>query len=98
MSQIAVTTISSKYSQDRKSTRLNSSHLGMSYAVFCLKKKSHWAAAAISQKANGIALGVSHSVAAVRIFQDRCLVVRIEPLVGPRGARHFEIEAIVVDG
>src|SRR5882724_13225063 len=25
--------------QDRKSTRLNSSHLGMSYAVFCLKKK-----------------------------------------------------------
>src|SRR5471030_1363553 len=24
---------------DRKSTRLNSSHLGMSYAVFCLKKK-----------------------------------------------------------
>src|SRR5262245_62766097 len=26
---------------DRKSTRLNSSHLGISYAVFCLKKKSH---------------------------------------------------------
>src|SRR5262245_64989648 len=26
-------------SQDRKSTRLNSSHLGISYAVFCLKKK-----------------------------------------------------------
>src|SRR5947199_7935421 len=25
--------------QDRKSTRLNSSHLGISYAVFCLKKK-----------------------------------------------------------
>src|SRR5438045_1428486 len=24
--------------QDRKSTRLNSSHLGISYAVFCLKK------------------------------------------------------------
>src|SRR5947199_7954070 len=34
--------------QDRKSTRLNSSHLGISYAVFCLKKKTetkprnHW--------------------------------------------------------
>src|ERR1035438_7598712 len=27
--------------QDRKSTRLNSSHLGISYAVFCLKKKKH---------------------------------------------------------
>src|SRR5258705_5126849 len=24
---------------DRKSTRLNSSHLGISYAVFCMKKK-----------------------------------------------------------
>src|SRR5256885_8096559 len=27
--------------QDRKSTRLNSSHLVISYAVFCLKKKKH---------------------------------------------------------
>src|SRR5258705_1338286 len=27
--------------RDRKSTRLNSSHLGISYAVFCLKKKEH---------------------------------------------------------
>src|SRR6266496_5286550 len=26
-------------SQDRKSTRLNSSHVEISYAVFCLKKK-----------------------------------------------------------
>src|ERR1039458_10490754 len=25
---------------DRKSTRLNSSHLGISYAVFCLRKES----------------------------------------------------------
>src|SRR5947199_6708737 len=27
--------------RDRKSTRLNSSHLGISYAVFCLKKKNY---------------------------------------------------------
>src|SRR5699024_12178729 len=27
-------------SQDRKSTRLNSSHVSISYAVFCLKKKN----------------------------------------------------------
>src|SRR2546426_11069140 len=27
------------FGQDRKSTRLNSSHLVISYAVFCLKKK-----------------------------------------------------------
>src|SRR3712207_8080008 len=30
------------YVQDRKSTRLNSSHANISYAVFCLKKKNHW--------------------------------------------------------
>src|SRR5688500_19834513 len=30
-------------SQDRKSTRLNSSHLVISYAVFCLKKKTYFA-------------------------------------------------------
>src|SRR5205814_10482403 len=28
--------------EDRKSTRLNSSHLGISYAVFCLKKKKKY--------------------------------------------------------
>src|SRR3712207_8412640 len=27
--------------EDRKSTRLNSSHANISYAVFCLKKKNH---------------------------------------------------------
>src|SRR5437899_10741167 len=30
-----------KQVEDRKSTRLNSSHLGISYAVFCLKKKKN---------------------------------------------------------
>src|SRR5262245_64310749 len=34
--EFAVTPLS-----DRKSTRLNSSHLGISYAVFCLKKKKN---------------------------------------------------------
>src|ERR1039458_10423175 len=34
-------TITSKQDIDRKSTRLNSSHLGISYAVFCLKKKQN---------------------------------------------------------
>src|SRR3712207_6880927 len=28
-----------RYNEDRKSTRLNSSHANISYAVFCLKKK-----------------------------------------------------------
>src|SRR5205807_9824929 len=30
-----------RFTVDRKSTRLNSSHLVISYAVFCLKKKIH---------------------------------------------------------
>src|SRR5256886_5096362 len=38
-------------SQDRKSTRLNSSHSQISYAVFCLKKtKSHFPPAAAPHK------------------------------------------------
>src|SRR5262245_63653595 len=32
-------TVDRRSNLDRKSTRLNSSHLGISYAVFCLKKK-----------------------------------------------------------
>src|SRR3712207_8108425 len=30
-----------QFAQDRKSTRLNSSHANISYAVFCLKKKKN---------------------------------------------------------
>src|SRR5258707_9389090 len=30
------------FGQDRKSTRLNSSHANISYAVFCLKKKKRY--------------------------------------------------------
>src|SRR5437899_8667711 len=36
--------------RDRKSTRLNSSHLGISYAVFCLKKKINNKQQSISKK------------------------------------------------
>src|SRR5256885_16869325 len=36
----AIRRMTEKYPQDRKSTRLNSSHLVISYAVFCLKKKT----------------------------------------------------------
>src|SRR3712207_7561255 len=37
-----VTTTTSPVSRDRKSTRLNSSHANISYAVFCLKKKNNY--------------------------------------------------------
>src|SRR5699024_11873594 len=33
--------------QDRKSTRLNSSHVSISYAVFCLKKKNRTSVAIV---------------------------------------------------
>src|SRR3712207_9120372 len=36
---IAVTSYQGGHVEDRKSTRLNSSHANISYAVFCLKKK-----------------------------------------------------------
>src|SRR5256885_8377700 len=39
ISRTICTTRSRRTPSDRKSTRLNSSHLVISYAVFCLKKK-----------------------------------------------------------
>src|SRR5256885_6039275 len=38
-SDAATITVTALSARDRKSTRLNSSHLVISYAVFCLKKK-----------------------------------------------------------
>src|SRR5699024_12397934 len=38
---IAVWSINQADLKDRKSTRLNSSHVSISYAVFCLKKKNN---------------------------------------------------------
>src|SRR2546426_3614512 len=42
--------------QDRKSTRLNSSHLVISYAVFCLKKKKSYDQAPASRRSHGSTL------------------------------------------
>src|SRR5262245_65180104 len=39
LAKSAVKRIKALFARDRKSTRLNSSHLGISYGVFCLKKK-----------------------------------------------------------
>src|SRR5205814_7152594 len=46
--------------QDRKSTRLNSSHLGISYAVFCLKKKKKHAFPPSGLTLLVLRVGVSH--------------------------------------
>src|SRR5690349_23729607 len=43
---------------DRKSTRLNSSHVEISYAVFCLKKKKK-VCNAISNDTNAVSIGTA---------------------------------------
>src|SRR5258707_9211373 len=40
---VEITSIGADFAEDRKSTRLNSSHANISYAVFCLKKKKKFA-------------------------------------------------------
>src|SRR5438045_4870661 len=45
---------------DRKSTRLNSSHLGISYAVFCLKKKIETATHLGNNLPNGAKSSTDH--------------------------------------
>src|SRR5207249_5428852 len=45
---------------DRKSTRLNSSHVSISYAVFCLKKKFWQASAAAARRARPVAVFTSY--------------------------------------
>src|SRR5574337_1026078 len=42
-----------KQGRDRKSTRLNSSHHSISYAVFCLKKKTTWSGATGERRRRG---------------------------------------------
>src|SRR5690606_41696440 len=37
--RLAAKLVAATFAEDRKSTRLNSSHVKISYAVFCLKKK-----------------------------------------------------------
>src|SRR5690606_40297953 len=52
------------YRTDRKSTRLNSSHVKISYAVFCLKKKisSHLAGYCLAAAGEQVELGRAHYV------------------------------------
>src|SRR5256885_2744230 len=60
------------FSRDRKSTRLNSSHLVISYAVFCLKKKK----LVVHRNAN-----VRTSVPFRPSDEDGRLITRHEPTV-----------------
>src|SRR6266571_3115304 len=50
---------------DRKSTRLNSSHMSISYAVFCLKKKKNFVGTGrmVNQRMRGAGDCIRHAVA-----------------------------------
>src|SRR5256885_4938158 len=63
-------------SRDRKSTRLNSSHLVISYAVFCLKKK----------KGNHRYHALAHPSRSPRLPRDSR--ARYKPIAGPDGNAH----------
>src|SRR5436305_12047154 len=56
--------------RDRKSTRLNSSHVRISYAVFCLKKKTQQYCRVIHSHASR---GRDRLQAAVRLLRDPLL-------------------------
>src|SRR5688500_19501695 len=58
----------SKWALDRKSTRLNSSHLVISYAVFCLKKKQ----ARLSQLVDDLEGLDITGLAVTQVLDDGC--------------------------
>lgn len=53
----------------------------------------HWAAAAISNVTNAVAVAVSESNGTVRIFQNGEVMLRIEPLGRPMKWKGFELES-----
>src|ERR1022692_3166122 len=56
---------------DRKSTRLNSSHLVISYAVFCLKKKQNFRPVEFLEQISYSSLGAEIECGAITIRNDR---------------------------
>src|SRR5256885_5383575 len=72
---------------DRKSTRLNCSHLVISYAVFCLKKKkgdwlkSFKEASTFQRKRGGLLPGSRATAASWSWTSDRCAYVSRRTLI-----------------
>src|SRR5256885_7856650 len=63
---------------DRKSTRLNSSHLVISYAVFCLKKKK-------KKKMMNLQMDI------VTIFRYIYLQIQVNTFVLPSTVHHYDL-------
>src|SRR5262245_62550817 len=80
--------------EDRKSTRLNSSHLGTSYAVFCLKKTIRVPAVVGEAERAVVAVQVRQGVAADQVVGEVA-----EVGVGPLGdgERVEPVPARVID-
>src|SRR5471030_2878358 len=57
--------------KDRKSTRLNSSHLGSSYAVFCLKKKKQADGGTRTASITGAMVALFD---ALKVIKNRCVL------------------------
>src|SRR5256885_4823689 len=74
-------------SSDRKSTRLNSSHLVISYAVFCLKKKNKIDAAALVVPRP---YGADDSFGQDTMRVPACLFCSVAAWCGVYGARVFD--------
>src|SRR5207249_3643659 len=84
---------------DRKSTRLNSSHVSISYAVFCLKKKTCWSRSGKARTSPFIAAGSTathrrswqwHSLRnthRLRVFGGLSTNTRSQPNSIPHGQR-----------
>src|SRR2546421_634450 len=80
---------------DRKSTRLNSSHDQISYAVFCLKKKKQTNAFLLETKALVLGFEVKHRVAdacaglsTLLDFRQRPRLSQTPPAADHRAHRH----------
>src|SRR5690242_12932411 len=62
---------------DRKSTRLNSSHMSISYAVFCLKKKNDYESGQVgAQVAELLGMPVVSNVVDLTVDDHRAVVRR----------------------
>src|SRR5438874_7865853 len=79
--------------KDRKSTRLNSSHVEISYAVFCLKKKKYCSLKPLACPTCSTLSGTCRPPAAAHVastllFNRAPLAPALPPTVAARAALH----------
>src|SRR2546430_11340695 len=67
---------------DRKSTRLNSSHSQISYAVFCLKKKKKIAVSRLSRN-----IAIRKAVERIQLCRSNCQLSMLHDAIGSANVR-----------